>query len=171
MQYYAGLTMLILLGAMLGILSGRAGVGLLWGVGLAEAAAVGLGNLLAYGKLQRTIAEIFFVGEQFTIISVYEIIHEKPQQAFPLAYANPRISPDRSRVTIHYHDRVMVLRREDWEEFDLICEWLFSRRPWSLSQIRQVWPGVLPQTRRPAQPDGQNPEDPLPPAPEPPPAQ
>lgn len=84
-----------------------------------------IGNVLAKAKLRRSIAEIFFVNDGFSIISVHDILHQSPKRSFPLKFANPRRTQD--EIEFHWEDQIMTLRREDWgDEFDLIWNWLIS---------------------------------------------
>jgi hypothetical protein len=128
MRYYALFNVILMLGILVKVASGDLGLSLLWPVLIGEAIAVGLGNLLAVAKLKRSYAEIFFVEEHFSLLSVYEILHGRDYQAFPMVYAAPALDPDGEKLTIHYHDQVVTLYRQDWEEFDLVCDWLFSRQ-------------------------------------------
>lgn len=124
MQYYAAFNLVIMVGAMLKVYAGGPGTSLLWFVLIAEAIALLLGNMIAYGQLRRRYAEIFFVNEHFSLISVYDILYQQEQRAFPLIYANPRLSGDKSQITLHFHDRLVTLKRDDWEDFELIWNWL-----------------------------------------------
>ena len=128
MQYYGAFNLVLMLVVLVRIVSAGAGPSLLWWIIGAELIALGLGNMLAYAKLKRTYAEIFFVNEHFSLISVYEILFQRENNAFPLRYANPSLSGDHSRLVIHFNDQVVTLKREDWEEFDLIRDWLYSRQ-------------------------------------------
>ncbi|MEO0894803.1 MAG: hypothetical protein AAFY71_00185 [Bacteroidota bacterium] len=127
MQYYAGINVVIMVYVMLSVVSGNTDMNLLWGVLIAEVVAVVVGNWLGQSLLQRTWAEIFFVGEHFSLISVGEILDKPNNHAFPLRLANPFLDPDQDKVTFHFNDQVITLRRKDWEEFDLIVDYLYSR--------------------------------------------
>lgn len=84
-----------------------------------------LGNLFAQVKMRRSIAEIFFVNDGFSIISVHDILHQSPKRSFPLKFANPTRTQD--EIQFHFEDQILTLRREDWgEEFDLIWNWFIS---------------------------------------------
>ena len=84
--------------------------------------AVVLANFSAYVVLHKRNAEIFFVNDNFSLISVYDILYEVPHKAFPLKFANPTRTED--EIQIHFVDQIMTLKREDWEEFDLFWNWL-----------------------------------------------
>lgn len=128
MRYYGGLNMIIMLGILVKVVSGGfGGQSMIWAVVIAEIIAIGLGNLMAYSKLHRSYAEIFFVNEHFSLISVHDILFKKENHAFPLRYANPA-QPDEDTLTIHFNDQVITLKRENWEEFDLIRDYLYSRQ-------------------------------------------
>lgn len=121
MQYYAILMLFVMAAVMLKVYVGQNPIW--WGV-LGTAAALGLGNLMAYVSMNRNYAEIFFVNEHFSLITVHEILNEKKNTAFPLHYANPqRIGEE---ITLHFNDQIITLKAEDWEEFDLIWSWLNS---------------------------------------------
>ncbi|MEL7532907.1 MAG: hypothetical protein AAFN10_16425 [Bacteroidota bacterium] len=128
MQYIAGFNVVLMLGILVKVVSQGAGLNILWIAVVGELIAVGLGNLLAYAKLKKTYAQIFFVNEHFSLISVYEILFKRENNAFPLRYANPRLDGEQNILTIHFNDQIITLRREDWEEFDLIRDYLFSRQ-------------------------------------------
>ncbi len=84
--------------------------------------------MLAQAKLKNTYAEIFFVNEHFSLISVHEILNEQQNHAYPLLYANPSYDPNQEQLTLHFNDQVITLKRADWEDFDLIANWLYSRQ-------------------------------------------
>lgn len=128
MQYIAGFNVVLMLGILVKVVSQGAGMDILWIAVIGELIAVGLGNLLAYAKLKKAYAQIFFVNEHFSLISVYEILFKRENNAFPLRYANPRLDGEQNIMTIHFNDQIITLRREDWEEFDLIRDYLFSRQ-------------------------------------------
>ena len=92
---------------------------------IALVVSVLLGNLLAHVKLRRSVAEIFFVNDGFSIISVHDILHESPKRSFPLRFANPTRTQD--QIQFHFEDQIMHIKREDWpEEFELIWTWFIS---------------------------------------------
>lgn len=126
MRYYAGFNVVIMVYVLLSIVSGGASLSLLWTVLIAEAVALGIGNLLGQSSLQRTFAEIFFVGDHFSLISVGEILDKPKNHAFPLRLANPFLDPEQDKITIHFNDQVITLYRKDWEEFDLIVDYLYA---------------------------------------------
>lgn len=130
MQYYAAFNIVLMLGVLAKVVTGGMPEGLVWWVVGVEAAAIGIGNMLAQARLRRSYAEIFFVEEHFSLISVYEILNGRQHEAFPMLYANPVISPDGDTITIHFHDQVINLYRRHWEDedFDLIYDWFYSRQ-------------------------------------------
>lgn len=128
MQYYGGFNMIIMLGVMVHIVGNGVGVSLVWWVIAAEIVALLLGNMLAYARMRRSYAQIFFVNEHFSLISVYEIVNQQEHRAFPLRLASPQLSGDQNRLSLHFNDQVINLDRKDWEDFDLIRDWLFSRQ-------------------------------------------
>ncbi len=128
MQYFAGFNIIIMLGALLRIVSQGPESTLLWWVLIGEVIAVGMSNLLSYASLKRTQAEIFFVNEHFSLISVYEILFKRENNAFPTRYANPQLSGDQQSLTIHFNDQLITLKREDWAEFDLIRDYFYAKQ-------------------------------------------
>lgn len=128
MRYYAMFNIILMLGILVKVVSGGFGLSMLWPVVIGEAIAIGLGNVLAVAKLKRSYAEIFFVEEHFSLISVYEILHGREHEAFPMTYASPALDPEGDKLTLHFHDQVLTLYRNDWEEFDLVYDWLYSRQ-------------------------------------------
>ncbi|GAB4410408.1 MAG: hypothetical protein OHK0039_14780 [Bacteroidia bacterium] len=126
MRYYTGMNVLIMLGVLVKIVSGSYGILLLWGVIIAEAIAFVLGNVLARASLRRRYAQIFFVSEHFSLISVHDILYEQDHQAFPLKLASPHLDPEGDRITLHFNDQIVTLLREDWEDFDLIWDYLYA---------------------------------------------
>lgn len=128
MQYYAAFNVVIMLAVLVQVATQGFAPESLWIVLVAEAIALGMGNLLAQAKLKNTYAEIFFVNEHFSLISVHEILNEQQNHAYPLLYANPAYDPEREQLTLHFNDQVVTLKREDWDDFDLIANWLYSRQ-------------------------------------------
>lgn len=123
-RYYAILTFLVMVAVVLRINSGRDPV---WFGLIGEALAIFIGNVMAGVALRRKIAEIFFVNDGFTIISVHAALTQTPTRSFPLRFANP--TRTESTIQFHYEDQIMSIKREDWpEDFDLIWNW-FNRQP------------------------------------------
>ena len=93
-----------------------------WFAFVGAALALALGNAVAYVMMHRKKAEIFFVGDSFSIISVSEITSKTPIPSFPIKFANPsRVGSD---IHLHFQDEVVILKRDDWEELDLIWDYL-----------------------------------------------
>ncbi|MCS7073435.1 MAG: hypothetical protein NZ108_03105 [Bacteroidia bacterium] len=86
-----------------------------------------LGNLFALINIQRNFAEIFFVSGHFCLITVDELLFGRKNEVFPLSYASPSRTTD--RIMLHYHDRVIELRKEDWPDFEIIWNWLTNPPP------------------------------------------
>lgn len=123
LRYYAILTFVVMIVVILRV---NAGKDPLWAGVIGEAVAIALGNIAANVQLRRHIAEIFFVNDGFSVISVHAALTQTPTQSFPLKFANPTRT-DHS-IQFHYEDQIMVLKREDWgEDFDLI--WNYFNRP------------------------------------------
>lgn len=121
-RYYVVMGFIVLLGAMIRSYKDREMI--LFSI-IALVVSFLLGNLFAQVKMRRSIAEIFFVNDGFSIISVHDILHKSPKRSFPLKFANPTRTED--KIQFHFEDQIMVLQREDWgEEFDLIWNWFIS---------------------------------------------
>ena len=123
MRYYTVMVFFVMLGIMVRVYTGKE---ILWFGILGMALSILLGNLIAYVQLRRNIAEIFFVNDHFSLISVYEILYGKENLSFPLMYANPNRTE--SEITLHFNDQVIVLKQDDWEDFDLIWGWLVAKQ-------------------------------------------
>jgi hypothetical protein len=122
MQYYGVLNILLMAGLLLYLLSGSRGLSLVfWAIG-GELAAIALANMFTSVRLHRTYAEIFFLKDHFSLISVNEILSGRKNEAFPLRFAQARVSGDRSQISLHFGDEIVELKREDWEDFDGIIE-------------------------------------------------
>lgn len=121
MQYYGIFMLFVMAAVMLKVYVGQNPIW--WGI-IGTGVSLGLGNMMAYVQINRNYAEIFFVNEHFSLISVNEILSEKKNNAFPLRYANPQRVGD--EITIHFNDQIIVLKADEWEEFDLIWSWLNS---------------------------------------------
>lgn len=123
MQFYGGLNLLLMLLVLIQVYSGTQGLSLLWFVLLAEVVILGLGNVLALARVKRSYAEIFFVNDHFSLISVHEILFSPKNQAFPLLYSNPVMHTAGDRFTVHFNDQIVTFERKDWDDFDLIWGW------------------------------------------------
>ena len=127
MQYYGAFNLIIMLAVITKVYSGGFGQTVLWIAIIGEILALGLGNMLAYAKLNRTIANVFFVNQHFSVISVYEILFPKEENhAFPLIYSNPNMDIEQTTISIHFNDQIITLRREEWEEFDLMRDYFYA---------------------------------------------
>lgn len=121
-RYYMVLMLIVLIGAVIRTYKDRDMI--IYSIA-ALVVCVLLGNLFAQVKMRRSIAEIFFVNDGFSIISVHDILHQSPKRSFPLKFANPTRSND--VIQFHFEDQILTLRREDWgDEFDLIWNWFIS---------------------------------------------
>jgi hypothetical protein len=92
------------------------------GFALALAAA----NLMAVVTMRRKIAEVFILQDHFALLTVWDVLFSKESKTFPLELAN--FSREEMQASFHYFDRVVVLKSQDWDTFDLICSHL-SYRP------------------------------------------
>lgn len=117
LYYYAVLMMVVILVVVLKMFGGGGSV--LW-VGLGGVlGAMLLGNVAAVVSLRKTYAEIIFVGEHFSLISVYDILFPQQQRkAFPLRFANPGRTSQ--QLSFHFNDQIITLDQQDWEDFELI---------------------------------------------------
>lgn len=95
-----------------------------WVAIIGASVALIMGNAAAYATLRRRVAEILFVGDTFSLISVYDIVFKQPNTSFPLRLANPvRVEQG---IEIHYEDQVLTLKASDWEDLGVIWDWLTS---------------------------------------------
>lgn len=115
MQYYAYFALVVMIGVMLKVYVGQS---ILWFGIIGMVVAIVLGNMMAYIKLKKSIAEIFFLQDHFSLISVYEILFGAENKVFPLRYANPQRTE--AGISLHFDDQIITLKEEDWEDFDLI---------------------------------------------------
>ncbi|MFN0202699.1 MAG: hypothetical protein ACKVTZ_14335 [Bacteroidia bacterium] len=92
----------------------------IWGA-LGTFASLFLGKQMATVKLKKTYAEIFFVGEHFSLLSVHDVLYQSENKhAFPLRYANVSRSGD--FLYFHFNDQIITLKKEDWADFELIWQ-------------------------------------------------
>ncbi len=119
-QYYGAFNILLMLAVLVQISAGKWSQGLMWMVVVGEVIALALGNMLALAKTRRNYAEVFFLEDHFSLISVHEILFSPKNHAFPLLYANAVMDPDGDRFSVHFNDQIINFYKKDWEEFDLI---------------------------------------------------
>jgi hypothetical protein len=124
MSYYAGLSFIVMLGAVLRI---NAGKDILLFALIGEGVAIFLGNVLSTAAMKRKIAEVLFVSESFSLISVHDLVYKSPPLSFPLKFANPVRMGD--TIQVHYLDQVLTLKKEDFDDFDLIWNWFLAAPP------------------------------------------
>jgi hypothetical protein len=119
MKFYAMFAAVVM---MLAVLRMQSGHGILWFSLIGMVLAVVLGSFFANAQMERQVAEILFVNDSFSIISVKDALHQGPTGRFPLHFSNPHRTEN--TITFTYEDRILTLKREDWEdEFDLIWNW------------------------------------------------
>ncbi len=124
-RYYAIFMLFVMIAVMIRLYAHREVV--YFGV-IGAVIAILLGNIFSGVKMRRSIAEVFFVNDGFSIISVYDILHQTPKRSFPLKFANPTRTAD--QIQFHFEDQIMFIKREDWpEEFELIWSWFNSGTP------------------------------------------
>lgn len=119
LRYYAILTFVVMIIVILRINTGKEPlvIGL-----VGEGIALILANLIANVQLRRRVAEIFFVNDGFSVISIHAALHQTPAPSFPLKFANPTRTTN--TIQFHYEDQIMILNRDDWgEDFELIWNW------------------------------------------------
>lgn len=113
--------MLLVLGRVLG--GGGLGLWLLW------AGALGLLTVLAATgyRLSSQVSHVSIDRQALAICTALDLWQGRRPRWFPLGYVNARYITDggaagpetsRSRLSLTYHDRVMVLRREAWHDAD-----------------------------------------------------
>lgn len=128
MRQYAWIAMIVMIGSLVRASQGLPLMGFALGGMLV---AMLLGNAIAYVQLRKKYAEIFFVKDHFALISIHEIVFKPENKAFPLLYANPRRNGDTIQLT--FNDQIIQLEAGDWDDFDLIWEWLSQAHSGNLS--------------------------------------
>jgi hypothetical protein len=125
LRYYGIFSVFIMIGVLAMLSAKQPGDVMFWFVMIGMFFGLILGNMMAYVKMRKSWAEIFFVGNSFTLLSAYDILYGAEPFNFPIAYANPnRNSRKPDEIHLHYGDQIVVLHRKDWEDFDLIWAWL-----------------------------------------------
>lgn len=157
MRYYAALFFIVMIGAVLRIQAGHDG--LIFGV-IGLMGATLLGNVMARVQLRRSIAEIFFINDGFSIISIEDILQQSAKRSFPLRFADP--TRTETQIQFNFEDQIITLHKEDWEaEFDLIWTWLTQGIHDYAAHLgiqpQDAWPG---QGAPPAQDLGSGPQEP-----------
>lgn len=87
----------------------------------------GIANVLAGVSMRRHYAEAFFVNEQFCILSVYDLVYDQSQQAFPVLYGSPQRTQE--GIQLNYHDQVVILRDADWPQIQEIWQRFWITQP------------------------------------------
>jgi len=141
MRYYAALFFIVMIGAVLRIQAGHDG--LIFGI-IGLMGATLLGNVMARVQLRRSIAEIFFINDGFSIISIEDILQQSAKRSFPLRFADPTRTA--TQIQFNFEDQIITLNKEDWEaEFDLIWTWLtqgiHDYAAHLGGQPQDMWPG------------------------------
>lgn len=115
MRFYAIFNIPVLVGVLLLMQAHRE---VLWfGIG-GEIAAILLANGAASVSMNRRIAEIFFLNENFTVLTVGDLLYDKEKKPFPLRFANPVRQGD--KIQFHFTDNILQIQKEDWPEFELL---------------------------------------------------
>ncbi len=108
--------------ALLIFQGGEIGIGAIIGLLL----CLVFGNFFTYAFLKRKIAEVFFVDETVTVITIYDILFREPGKPFPLRLVNPFRTGN--EITFTFQDQILSLEKEDWEGFELLWESLNQYR-------------------------------------------
>lgn len=125
MRYYAFLLFVVMIGVVIRSQGGREVI-IFGSVGIVL--ALFIGNLLAKVQLRRSIAEIFFINDGFSIIAVDDILEKTAKPSFPLRFADPTRGDN--KIQFNFEDQIITLKREDWgTDFDLIWSWLTQSLP------------------------------------------
>ncbi|MCB9230830.1 MAG: hypothetical protein H6581_04170 [Bacteroidia bacterium] len=118
LRYYIIFSSVVVIGVLIKMYYGQP---IFWFGIIGITLALVLGNFWASVQLNKRIAEVLIVGDSFSMISVHEIVNRKPNRSFPLRLANP--SRTANEIHLHFGDQIMVLKKEDWEDFELIWSW------------------------------------------------
>lgn len=101
-----------------------------------------LSNFLGLMKINALIAEIYFVEEQFYVLFVDDVLKGGQIPSFPIKFAH--FSWNAQGATIHYHDRVLQLYKEDWEDWNVLSNWFLPKEidnvPFSYEYIEKSNP-------------------------------
>jgi|GEM_PF-1616891 hypothetical protein len=82
-------------------------------------------NFMGIMKLNALVAEIYFVEDQFYVLFVEDILKGGKIPSFPIRFAH--FSWNAQGATIHYHDRILQLNKEDWEDWNLLAQWFLPQ--------------------------------------------
>jgi hypothetical protein len=156
MRYYAGLFFIVMIGAVLRMQAGHDG--LVFGI-VGIVLAVLLGNVIARVQLRRNIAEIFFINDGFSIISIEDILQQSAKRSFPLRFADPTRTA--TQIQFNFEDQIITLHKEDWDaDFDLIWTWLTQGIPDYAAHLgvnpQDMWPN---DSRTASDPNADKPEN------------
>ena len=125
LRYYGIISVFIMIGVLAMLQSKQEGNTIIWFVIGGMFVALIMGNMLAFVKLRKAWAEIFFVGNTFTLLSTYDILYGAEPVSFPVQFSNAsRSAQNPDVIQLHYSDLIVTLNRDDWEDFDLIWSWL-----------------------------------------------
>jgi hypothetical protein len=119
MRYYAGFAMVLMVFLIVRASEQR---DILWFGVLGFAGCIALGNIAAIASIRKKMGQIFFVNDSFTILSVYDISFGKNKPSFPIELASVQYHPN--SISFHYFDRIIELKRDEWEQIDLIATYL-----------------------------------------------
>lgn len=77
-------------------------------------------NYLASVNMKGTWAELYFVGDTFTLLSVHDVLNAEAagQRSFPISMSNP--NEHKKELHIAYGDFIARLDPEDWEDFEAL---------------------------------------------------
>ncbi len=84
-----------------------------------------LSNFLGLMKMNALVAEIYFVDEQFYVLFVEDVLKGGQIPSFPIRFAH--FSWNSQGATIHYHDRILQLNQEDWEDWHVLANWFLPK--------------------------------------------
>jgi hypothetical protein len=113
MHFFGFLATLIIAGAVLRF---QVNSSLIWFSMVGIALAFGLGWIMAYAQMSSRFAVIEIQGSRLWVYSVYDWYFAREKvEVFPGSYAQPRRHPIGLELT--FHDRVCVLKAQDWPEF------------------------------------------------------
>lgn len=84
-----------------------------------------LSNFLGLMKIKALIAEIYFVEDQFYVLFVEDVLKGGQIPSFPIRFAH--FSWNAQGATIHYHDRILQLNQDDWEDWKVLAHWFLPQ--------------------------------------------
>jgi hypothetical protein len=117
-KYYQMFTIFIMVTALIMLLNQQSP---LYFTLVTSIIGIAFSHFMGVMKMNALVAEIYFVDEQFYVLFVEDILKGGKIPSFPIRFAH--FSWDTHGATIHYHDRIIQLYKEDWEDWNVLANW------------------------------------------------